>query len=482
MPDIGVFVREKGSATFPVQRSNQWRFPVLCSLLAVAIGYNIFLAFVAPPPDTTMAWDNLFITLWLVSFIPYLAACVVIFITPAPTGRMRWVELALILVGALVLRAQLVWIPPDLSHDSWRYLWDARVTLNGYSPYVYPPDAPALLHLRDFLYNNSRFRDVPTIYPPVAQLFFLISYLLAPENLVFFKCILLLCEVVSTGTIAFLLLRKGCDPARCILYGWAPLPIIEFAIQGHLDAITVTLMLLTVLAAQSSGGRARLLTGILLAMATLTKFYPILLFVVVWRPRDWMMPLSCVLTIVLAYIPYFILSHGLPLGFFASYAAQYSPNGGFLAHWMYQLRHQFGVSSVVTYGVDLIVVGGVTALAWYLYLKGRISAAGAMLLLSGTVFMASTAIFPWYTASFLPWVALLAGSAWKQRPRWGGQEIVIIAFWYFSSMTIVSYFFSAMRDWTWYYVLVYDVTLALLAFAAWRSLVLKYIWSWNKKS
>jgi hypothetical protein len=468
MSDVGVFIREQAEETvLPERKGRQWRFPVLCSLLALAIGYNIFLAFIAPPIATTKSWDDLFITLWLVSFLPYLAACVVIFVTQAPTGSKRWIELALILVGALVLRAQLVWIPPNLSNDSWRYLWDARVALNGYSPYIYVPDSPILYHLRDVLYNNSRFRNAPTLYPPVAQLFYVVSYLIAPENLVFFKCLLILCDLVSTGVLAVLLMRKGYDPARCIIYGWSPLAIIEFAIQGHLDAITVALMVLVVLAAQHSGWRARVLTGVLLAMATLTKFYPILMFVFIWRPRDWVMPLTCALTAVLAYIPYIILSHGLPLGFFASYASQYSPNGGLLAHWMYQLRQQFGINPAVTYVIDFIVVGGIVALTWYLHLKQRISIAGAMLMLTGTAFMASTAIFPWYTVGFLPWVTLLAGPAWKQVPRWGSRELVVLAFWYFSSMTITAYYISLALNWNSYYISVYYVTLVCLGIAVW---------------
>jgi len=86
------------------------------------------------------------------------------------------------------MRVMLLPLPRVLSHDSWRYVWDARVILHGYSPYVYAPENPVLLPLRDkLIYNEIRFRDVPTIYPPGAQVIYVLSYLLAPSNLFFLK-------------------------------------------------------------------------------------------------------------------------------------------------------------------------------------------------------------------------------------------------------------------------------------------------------
>ncbi len=85
-----------------------------------------------------------------------------------------------------MLRAMLLPLPPNLSRDSWRYLWDARVTLHGFSPYVYAPVDKALWPLIDnVLFPNSRFRTAPTIYPPGAQGIFLLSYILCTGQLIF---------------------------------------------------------------------------------------------------------------------------------------------------------------------------------------------------------------------------------------------------------------------------------------------------------
>lgn len=254
-----------------------WRLVVLCVLFLLSIIIYILLIGVAPYNKS----DALpFLHVEILSFVPYSVACAFVLATKPAPGRWQWLEIGVILLGALVLRAMLLPLPPGLSRDSWRYLWDARVTLHGFSPYVYAPFDKALVPLRDtVLLPNSRFRNVPTIYPPGAQGGYLLSYLLAGSNLFFLKGIFLIFDMVTCLALVILLGRKGLDQRRVILYAWCPLPIIEFAIEGHVDVITLTFTILAVLAATNTRLRGRVLTGFLIGMATLTKIYPILLLV-----------------------------------------------------------------------------------------------------------------------------------------------------------------------------------------------------------
>ena len=490
----------------------RWRLPLLCILLLLATAYNLVLGHMAPPADA--ADYSRFIGFWLLAFLPYLAACLLILCTRASRGYRQWAELLVVLGGALLLRGLLVPIAPDLSHDAWRYLWDARVTLHGYSPYVYTPSDPQLQPLRnDFLYGIIRFRTVPTLYPPGAQAFYLLSYLLAPANLVVFKVLLTVCEIISCIVLAWLLKRRGSDPARCVIYAWAPLPIIEFAMQGHIDALTIMLMLLTVVCAQSTRRWSRVLTGILLALATLTKIYPILLLVVVLRKRDWALLSACVATIILAYIPYIIVGHGQILGFFSTYASELTPNAGItmlMINWLAMVMHLSTIlTRMLTYLLDLALVGSAVLIVWRLRQQGGVSVEGGALVLIGVIFAASSHIFPWYTAALLPWVALHTGSigmrtgmrdpmsanltgryaTWLPSDRKGRDgsnrgmawllgsppkfvlmvsrpaRLAVCAAWYFSSASILGYLFDHKNDWSFYYLLAYDLTLAVLGLA-----------------
>src|SRR5262249_27582192 len=144
--------------TEPVTTSNPWlRILALCLFCFPLIITSILLTKAAPKSDNQI---TPFLYIWLMSFLPYFAACAFVLATKPLTGRWRWVELSIILLGALFLRGILLPLPPGLSHDSWRYLLDARVTLQGFSPYVIAPGDKALASLHNtLLYVDSRYRN-----------------------------------------------------------------------------------------------------------------------------------------------------------------------------------------------------------------------------------------------------------------------------------------------------------------------------------
>ncbi len=452
-----------------------WRFALLCLLLLFSLALTVFLRVTAPVIDKPL---QSFITLWLISYIPYLIACLLVLTMRPLAGRWRWIELGLIFLGAMMLRVVLLPLPPNLSHDSWRYLWDARVTLHGYSPYIYAPSDPILQHLRNILYTNSRFRNVPTLYPPGAQSMYLLSYLFAPDNLFAFKGMLLGLELVATGAIAWLLHRKGLDPARCLIYAWSPLPIVEFALQGHQEAITIVFTMLALACAYGQWRGSRALTGFFIAMAALTNIYPILFLLVMLRRRDWVLLGTCCVTIILAYIPYLLLGHGMVLGFFSTYASEQTPNESIVPLVVHYISALFGMAKTPTliagYTTDLLIVGGVSVLLWRLRRCECISMELGILALTGTVFAVSSHIYPWYTTELLPWVALLIGPVWVRRKGLGVQGFAVVVVWYGALASIIQYYFVDVADWRTYYLVVYATVAAGLAIAAFVFLLRSY--------
>jgi hypothetical protein len=492
-------------------KSYRWRLLLLCTLLLFATGFNVLLRVTAPPIDSPV---TSFVALWLVSFLPYLAACALVLVSKPPAGRQRWIELSIILLGALVLRLIVLPVPPNLSHDAWRYLWDARITLHGYSPYVYVPRDPALVHLRNISFDNSRYRDVPTLYPPGAQAFYLLSYLLAPDNLLVLKSMFVGLDLVTCCALAFLLLSRGLDPARCIIYAWCPLPIIEFAFQGHHEAITIAFTALAFMCASGTWRGSRIVTGFLIAMATLTNIYPILFLPVLLRRgdnlllamttlhtrqvssrswlakvgltyqillgflgmcwRDWALLATCFATVILAYVPYALLGHGQVFGFLTTYTSEPSSNAGSVLLTVRWLGAAIGLSQAATlvlgYGVDLLVVGGMALVVGWLRKLERISVEVAVLLLTGAVFAVSTHLYPWYTIALLPWLALAIGPLWTRKGGVSGKHLAVLVTWYFACISITWYFFFFLfftsPTWGVYYLLAYDVTLVGLGIAA----------------
>src|SRR5262249_55179633 len=76
-------------------------------------------------------------------------------------------------IGIASIPGILLLIPaPPFSDDLYRYLWDGRVLRHGIDPYRSSPEDPALARLRDELWTRINNRELPTIYPPLAQVLF----------------------------------------------------------------------------------------------------------------------------------------------------------------------------------------------------------------------------------------------------------------------------------------------------------------------
>jgi hypothetical protein len=80
------------------------------------------------------------------------------------------------LIFAALFRISILFSPPYLSDDLYRYVWDGRVQSAGINPYRYIPADESLVKLRDDkIYPNINRREYArTIYPPVAEGAFLL--------------------------------------------------------------------------------------------------------------------------------------------------------------------------------------------------------------------------------------------------------------------------------------------------------------------
>ena len=458
------------NASKPTQRW-WWRLLVLPFLLLISIAFYALLITVAPPPDGSV---SPFLPVWMIGFLPYLLGSSYVLMTKPLTGRWLWVELSVILLGALIFRVMLLPLEPGLSRDAWRYLWDARVIVHGYSPYVYAPGDKVLQPLWNGLYQNARFRNDPTEYPPAAEAIYVIGYFLDSQNLLGLKSIFIVLDMITCGALTWLLVRRGLDPRRVLIYAWCPLPIVEFALEGHLDVIVVMFTVLAVLASTRNSGGARALTGFLIAMGTLSKFYTIFLLVVLIRRRDWLLLLTCFITIILGYLPFLILGHGEALGAFFAFENQQGSNAGpvqLVSRWISYGFHLNEANSLsLEHMITFLVVGVISLTVFILLLRPHVSIEAGTLVLVGMVLAISSHVFPWYTIGLLPWVAVLAGPLWNCK-KLNGKEMAVAAIWYLTFAVLLSYIpsvaiWNTTPIWLVYYASAYGVVLLGLAIAS----------------
>lgn len=345
-----------------------------------------------------------FVSLALLQGAVYAVAAIVVW-----RGQANGVGLVFILAVAALLRVGPLLGPVIWSSDINRYVWDGWVQQAGFNPYCCVPTDPQLEHLRDTaVYPEINRRDfAPTIYPPVAQMTFLVNAWLG-GTVLSMKALLVAIEALGIWAMLAVLRRIGRPAKGILLYAWHPLPIWEIAGSGHVDALLVAAVPLAILAALS--GR-RVLTGIALGAAILTKFIPAVLFPALWRRPDWRMPAALAAFIVAAYLPYASVGMRV-LGYLPGYADEekLTPVAG-QGYWLVDtLRSVSGLE--VSGGAYIVFSGLLVAGLGVAALRGASTPEGAVrwaAILGVTTLLLLSPHYAWY---FVLPVALLAMSPW----------------------------------------------------------------------
>lgn len=253
------------------------------------------------------------------------------------------------LIGvALMARLVLVCVEPILSDDIFRYVWDGRVAHAGINPYSHAPASEALAHLRDpALWPKINHPDVPTIYPPVAQLLFWLNAALGGGTTLL-RLLLVLVEAAGVGFVGFLLTRTRprLDEAALkrafVTYALCPLVVVEVAWSGHVDVLAwMPLAAALVLMVRAPTHRAAAGAGVLFGVSIAAKFLGLLaLPLVLLAPRASFersfahaftrrasFVAIAAMTVAASYVPYADAGKKLFAGF-GTYASSWQGNDG----------------------------------------------------------------------------------------------------------------------------------------------------------
>jgi len=319
-------------------------------------------------------------------------------------GRMSaaWRRRALILVlgVAALARLSLVFAPP-LSTDIYRYVWDGRVQAAGINPYLHRPADAQVAYLRDesVFPNINRADSAVTIYPPLAQVIFLLVTRIS-EQVSVMKAAMVGFEGVATWALLALLRRRGLPETRIVWYLWHPVPLFEFAGSGHIDAAALALMLLACLLADR---RQAYLAGLVLGAAALVKFFPAVIAPALYRRGDWRLPLAALAAVMALYLPYSSAGRQV-LGFLPSYVQQEglsAGNGFFLLNALSAVMRVPSWSSTAYVIVGLVSLAGAgLAVIWRRNSTSVPMTSALLLLVLFTLFVSPH--FAWYFTWLVP--------------------------------------------------------------------------------
>ena len=333
-------------------------------------------------------------------FIPYVGA--VVFSRSLPSKRA--VDRVAI-VTAMFFGAALVFAPPLLSDDVYRYLWEGRLWLEGINPYRLAPDDPALAHLHDGLWVNINNKPLSSIYPPLAQLLFVAAQWLGGK-VWSLKLLALFAHVLSVAAVA-----RVCTERRASLaLAFNPLLLSEAALNGHFDILCGAALLIAAWALS----RHRFVQAGLAACAAvgLKVVGLVVLPLMARRPK---LLVATGLTSALLFLP-LVWSRALgdPGSGLGQFATRWRDNDSVFA-----LIHALSGALFGESLADLVARLGVAAallVLCFLIIHRRLPPLQGTRVLVWAVLLLSPQVHPWYLAWLLPLEVAaggLAGLVWS---------------------------------------------------------------------
>ena len=321
-----------------------------------------------------------------VAGIAYLLAVCELFATPRFSRRVIVIGLVL----AALWRLPFLLSTPGPDDDIHRYVWDGRIQRLGYNPYIVVPSDPALggLHTPETRTLNNP--DLPSPYPPGAELFFR-AVTAIQESVFTLKVAFVVCDLAIVLVLLDILRRSGQGAHWILAYAWNPLLSIEVAGSGHVDIVGVLLLLLSFAAL---GRRWRAVAALAFGLAVAVKFLPIVLLPLYWRRVRMRDGALAAVVVGLLYVPFF--NHGrIPLGSLGTYVQSFRFNDPVFAALERVAAPQLAVG--------LAALVGFLIAAW-LRSKAPAWSSDALACPMAASLLCAPVVYPWYLLWLLPFM------------------------------------------------------------------------------
>ena len=314
----------------------------------------------------------------------------------------------------LLFRIVFLLATPFLSQDFYRFIWDGRLLINGFSPYDFTPNAVVQLNLIPqslLLYNGMGTLSAQHFsnYPPVNQLFFALAGFFSSTSVLGSIIILRLQIILADIGIYFIgkkiLNQLNENQNHIFLYFLNPLVIIELTGNLHFEGVMICFLLFGFYFLMQ---QKLFLSVVFIALSISTKLLPLLLlplfFQILGFKKSIPFYASIIAINVLLFLPF--LNHNLIKNYSKTISLWFT-NFEFNASFYYILReigfYFNGYNSIQTIG-KITPIFMLLIIAFFAFVKNNSSSSklfiSALFLLTIYLFQ-STTVHPWYVINLV---------------------------------------------------------------------------------
>jgi hypothetical protein len=321
---------------------------------------------------------------------------------------------AVILGSAMLLRASLMFMTPNLTDDYFRFIWDGLLFAHGYNPYLVLPSqfihsVHAVTGITSGLYTGLNSPDYYTVYPPVCQFIFGLSAKIAGGNIlgniIIIRLIILLAEFGTIFLLHRLAAKLSVSPNVLALYAFNPLVIIELTGNLHLEAVMLLFLVLSIYLLVS---KKLIYAAVSFGLAIGVKLLPLIFLPLLVKrlgiKKSLIYYAIVAATFIVLFLPFY--SPDLIPNFFSSlrlYFQTFEFNASlyYLLRWLgFQITgyNAIAVLGIVMAGASFLTIIFIAALektvTWLSLFQGMLWSLTAYFLLATTV-------HPWYITSLV---------------------------------------------------------------------------------
>lgn len=358
------------------------------------------------------------ILFFLVSLINSAAFLVIIFLIKK---KVITNSVKILIISGILFRISVIFLPPTASDDIYRYIWDGKVQANHINPYKFTPGADELKSLHsDMLPKYINHPNMQSIYPPFAQYIFFCSYSIFGENYYGLKFILLLFEGI-TIFVLFLTLKSLNIPQEYIgIYSICPLPIMQFMIDGHIDAVGISLLVIGIyFFIRKKYFWSYLFLGFSIASKLITGM--ILPFLGDKKNIKWILSIMIPLIVfALTYIPYVSFEFS-PFQSLTLFTKNWKFNGS-----IFEIIYNFFIEDNQK---ARLISGVIFAISFTIFFFSKLEITQKIVLVFLFFLLCNPTVHPWYVT----WLAALLPLSF----RWSGIAFIISV--NLANVTVINY-------------------------------------------